>query len=224
LPEIKTTTPSVNWTSAQAFAVALICLLLGLAGGWFIHKSIGPARVATAVAPPAAPANSTPPTAPFGPLAAAPTPEELKKMAETQAAPLLESLKADPNNPELLTRIGNIYYDVKQYPTAIDYYERSLKLQPANAAVRTDMGTAYWYTGKADTALAEFNKSLTYEPNKANTLFNLGIVKWQGKNDAKGAIADWQKLLDTNPDYAARDKVQQLIEQAKSGTHAPIPN
>ena len=223
MPEIKTTTASVNWTSAQALAVALICLLLGLAGGWFIRKSIGPARVASAVAPTAAP-NGTPPAAPFGPLAAIPSPEELKRMADTQAAPLLESLQADPNNPELLTRIGNIYYDVKQYPTAIEYYERSLKLQPANAAVRTDMGTAYWYTGKADTALAEFNKALTYEPNKANTLFNRGIVKWQGKNDAKGAIADWQKLLDTNPNYAARDKVQQLIDQAKSGSHAPISN
>jgi cytochrome c-type biogenesis protein CcmH/NrfG len=224
VPEIKTTTASVNWTSAQAFAVALICLMLGLAGGWFIRKSIGQRRVASAVAPRAASTTVTPPAAPLEPLAAAPTPEELKKMADTQAAPLLESLKADPNNSELLTRIGNIYYDVKQYPTAIEYYERSLKLQPANAAVRTDMGTAYWYTGKADTALAEFSKALAYEPNKANTLFNLGIVKWQGKNDAKGAIADWQKLLETNPNYAARDKVQQLIDQAKSGYHAPISN
>jgi cytochrome c-type biogenesis protein CcmH/NrfG len=151
-----------------------------------------------------------------------PTPDQLKKMADMQAAPLLESLKSDPNNPELLTRIGNIYYDVKQYPVAIDYYERSLKLQPANAAVRTDMATAYWYSGNADTALAEFNKALTYEPNKANTLFNLGIVKWQSKNDAAGAIAVWQKLLDTNPNYEARDKVQQMIAQAQSGSHAPI--
>lgn len=223
MPEIKTTTASVNWTSAQAFAVALICLLLGLAGGWFIHKSIGQARVTNTAAPSAAP-TGTSSVPPLGSLATMPTPEQLKKMADTQAAPLLESLKADPNNVETLVRLGNIYYDVKQYPTAIEYYERSLKLQPANAAVRTDMGTAYWYTGNADTALAEFNKALTYEPNQANTLFNLGIVKWQGKNDAKGAIADWQKLLDTNPNYAARDKVQQLIDQAKSGSHTPISN
>jgi len=223
VPEIKTTTTSVNWTSAQAFAVALICLLLGLAGGWFVHKSLVSTHVTSAVALPTMPAGA-PPAAQFGSLAGMPTPEQLKKMADTQAAPLLENLKADPNNAELLTRIGNIYYDVKQYPTAIEYYERSLKLQPANTAVRTDLGTAYWYTGNADTALAEFNKALAYEPNKANTLFNLGIVKWQGKNDAKGAIADWQKLLDTNPSYAARDKVQQLIDQAKSGSHAPISN
>jgi len=219
--EIKTANVSVNWTSTQAIAVALISLLLGLAGGWFIRKSFFPAPAATAVTSPAVPAGNPPP-APLGPLAAMPTPDQLKRMADTQAAPLIDRLKSDPSNPDLLARIGNIYYDVKQYPTAIDYYERSLKLQPANAAVRTDMATAYWYSGNADTALAEFNKALTYEPNKANTLFNIGIVKWQSKNDAAGAIAVWQKLLDTNPNYEARDKVLQMIEQAKSGSHAPI--
>lgn len=221
MPELKTTNVSVNWTSTQAFAVALISLVLGLAGGWFIRKSFVPAPAATAVTSPAASAGNPPP-APLGPLAVTPTPDQLRRMADTQAAPLLDSLKSDPNNPDLLARIGNIYYDVKQYPAAIDYYERSLKLQPANAAVRTDMATAYWYSGNTDTALAEFNKALTYEPNKANTLFNLGIVKWQSKNDAAGAIAVWQKLLDTNPNYEARDKVQQMIDQAKSGSHASI--
>ena len=221
MPEIKTTTVSVNWTSTQAFAIALISLLLGLAGGWFIRKSFVPAPAATAVTAPVPPTGNPPP-APLGPLASMPTPDQLKKMADTQAAPLLVSLKADPRNSDLLTRIGNIYYDVKQYPEAIDYYERSLKLQPANAAVRTDMATAYWYSGNADTALVEFNKALTYEPNKANTLFNIGIVKWQSKHDAAGAIAVWQKLLDANPNYEARDKVQQMIDQAKSGSQAPI--
>jgi cytochrome c-type biogenesis protein CcmH/NrfG len=221
VPEIKTTNVSVNWTTTQAVAVALISLLLGLAGGWFIRKSFVPAPAAPTATSPKAPAGNALP-APLGPLAATPTPDQLKKMADTQAAPLLDKLKSDPSNPDLLARIGNIYYDVKQYPAAIDYYEHSLKLQPANAAVRTDMGTAYWYSGNADTALAEFNKALTYEPNKANTLFNIGIVKWQSKNDAAGAIAVWQELLDTNPNYEARDKVQQLIDQAKSGSHAPI--
>jgi cytochrome c-type biogenesis protein CcmH/NrfG len=212
---------SANWTTTQAFTVALISLFLGLAAGWFIRKSFVSTPAGTAAVSPAVPSGNPPP-APLDTLAATPTPDQLKRMADTQAAPLLASLKSDPSNPALLARIGNIYYDVKQYPEAIAYYERSLKLQPANAAVRTDMATAYWYSGDADKALAEFNKALTYEPNKANTLFNIGIVMWQSKNDAAGAIAAWQKLLDTNPNYQARDKVLQMIEQAKSGTHAPI--
>jgi len=139
----------------------------------------------------------------------------MQKMADTQAGPLLEKLKADPNNAGLLASSGNVYYDTQQFGTAIDYYQRALKVDPVNAGVRTDMATAYWYTGNADAAIAEFQKSLSYEPNKANTLFNLGIVEWQGKMDIDKAIATWQKLLDTNPNYEGKEKVLELMAQAK---------
>ena len=108
----------------------------------------------------------------------------------------------------MLTSIGNIYYDAQQYPIAVDYYARALKAKPSDAAVRTDMATAYWYMGNADTAIAEFNKALTYAPNNPNTLFNLGLVKWKGKKDPAGAIADWEKLLAANPNYEGKDKVE----------------
>jgi cytochrome c-type biogenesis protein CcmH/NrfG len=159
-----------------------------------------------------------------------PTPEQMKQMADAQAAPLIEKLKADPNNSELLVSVGNYYYDAQQYPIAVDYYGRALQAKPSDAAVRTDMATAYWYMQDPDRAIAEFNKALTYEPNKANTLFNLGLVKWQGKMDIKGAVADWEKLLATNPNYEAKDKVEQMIAEAKKhsgvkpGTPAkPLP-
>lgn len=206
--------PATNWTSVQAYTLAVVCLLLGIAGGWLIRSSQSPIAAGPDVAGTAAP---SPLDAGAG---SRPTPEQMKKMADTQAAPLLEKLKSSPNDAALLANVGNIYYDAQQYPAAISYYQQSLKLQPADAAVRTDMGTAYWYTGDADTALAELGKALQYEPNKANTLFNLGIVKWQGKMDVEGAVAAWQKLLQTNPNYEGKEKVEQLIAQVKK--HAGI--
>ncbi len=199
-----------QWTSVQAYVLAVICLLVGIAGGWLIRGSQSPAAAATETAslPAPAPAMANPGTQ-------MPSPAEMQKMADTQAGPLLEKLKADPNNAGLLANIGNVYYDAQQFATAIDYYQRTLKVEPANAGVRTDMATAYWYTGNADTAIAEFQKSLSYEPNKANTLFNLGIVEWQGKMDIDKAVATWQKLLDTNPNYEGKDKVLELMAQAK---------
>jgi tetratricopeptide (TPR) repeat protein len=139
----------------------------------------------------------------------------MKEMADAQAAPLLDKLKSDPGDAGLLTSIGNLYYDAKQYPVAVDYYTRVLKARPSDADVRTDMATAYWYMGNADTAIAEFNKALGYAPNNPNTLFNLGVVKWQGKKDAAGAIADWEKLLAVNPNYQEKDKVKQMLAEAK---------
>lgn len=206
---------SIEWTSVQAYVLAVICLLVGIAGGWFIRGSQSPALPASETASAPAPAAAM-----GSPAAQAPTPDQMQKMADTQAAPFIEKLKTDPSNAELLSNIANIYYDTQVYPTAIEYYQRALKVEPANAGARTDMATAYWYTGDADTAIAEFQKSLTYEPNKANTLFNLGIVEWQGKMDIDKATATWQKLLATNPNYEAKDKVLELMAQAKK--HAGV--
>ncbi len=223
MSETNNTSSSMNWTGVQAYTLAVVCLLLGMAGGWLIRGSQTPAAPTAETASASAPA----PSAMGGGMNAQPTPEQLKKMADTQAAPLIEKLKSDPNNPELLAGIGNFYYDAQQYPTAIDYYGRALKTKPADAAVRTDMATAYWYMGNDDSAIAEFNKALTYEPNKPNTLFNLGLVKWQGKMDINGAVAEWEKLLKTNPNYEGKDKVEQMIAEAKKhadvkpGTKAP---
>jgi cytochrome c-type biogenesis protein CcmH/NrfG len=201
-----------RWTAKQAYAIAVICLLLGIAGGWLFRGSHMPASAAgqSMTSPPGMPTSSD----------AQPTPEQLKKMADVQARPLLEKLSSGPENPELLASIGNTYYDVQQYSTAVDFYQRALKAQPTNAGVRTDMATAYWYQGDADRAITEFNKALSYQPTNPNTLFNLGIVKWQGKMDVNGAVAAWQKLLDSNPTYENKDKVVELIAQARN--HAGI--
>ena len=205
MPDTKNTS-STTWSTPQAYTLAVVCLLVGITGGWLFRGSQAPA----AAAPPEAATAPAP-----SPATGQPTPEQMKKMADAQAAPLLEKLKSDPRNAELLASIGNIYYDTQQYPLAISYYDQSLKSQPGNAGVRTDMATAYWYTGDADNAIREFNKALSDEPNKANALFNLGVVEWQGKMDVPKAMAAWQKLLDTNPNYEGKDKVLQLMAEAK---------
>jgi len=196
--------PFAQWTKQQAAILALICLLAGIAGGWTIHASQSPASSAPALG-----ANS---------LAAAPqppTPAQLKQMADAQAEPLLTRLKTDSANPALLTAIGNLYYDAQQYPDAVNYYRRALDFNPADAAVRTDMGTAYWFMGNADSAISEFNKALTDAPGNPNTLFNRGLVKWRGKKDGPGALADWDKLLSANPAYAQKDAVEKMIAEVK---------
>ena len=197
-----------QWNSFQAYTLAAVCLAIGIIGGWFVRGSQAPGGAAaqTVAAPSTSQANAA---------NSQPSPEEMRRMADKQAGPLLAKLQSEPKNPELLANIGNIYYDTQQFPAAIDYYERSLKMKPTNASVRTDMATAYWYVGSADTAISEFNKALADEPNKANALFNLGVVQWQGKMDVQSALATWQRLLQTNPNYENKDKLLELMAQVK---------
>jgi cytochrome c-type biogenesis protein CcmH/NrfG len=211
--------PTKQWTVKQALILAVVCLCAGMAGGWSIRSTqkfpLTPAvtasgHIASASAPPPAAATTTPPS---------PNPVQMRAMADAQAAPLIENLKAEPNNAGLLVSIGNVYYDAHQYPIAVDYYARALKLRPSDAAVRTDMATAHWFMGDADLAIAEFTRALTYAPDNPNTLFNRGLVRWQGKKDSAGAIADWEKLLVVAPHYEGKDKVKQMLADVKN--HAP---
>lgn len=208
--------PIVQWTKKQAMVLAVICLAAGIAGGWSIRASRSPAL------PGASKATIGPAPAAMGggPASPAPSPARLKEMADAQAAPLLDKLRSEPNNPDLLASVGNAYYDAQQYPIAVDYYGRALKARPSDAAVRTDRATAEWYMGNADAAIAEFNQALSYAPTNPNTLFNLGLVKWQGKKDAAGAIADWEKLLTANPNYEEKDKVEQMMAEVKQHSAA----
>jgi cytochrome c-type biogenesis protein CcmH/NrfG len=199
-------TGAASWTSKQTYLLAAFCLLLGVALGYLFR---GSASVGTAQALPSM-------TAGQGSVSPQKQPDANAQAALAQAAaPLLETVNKDPNDFDSLVKLGDLYYDGQQFPSAIQYYERALAIHPDNPDVRTDMGTAYWYTGNAQKAVATMETSLKYRPGHPQTLFNLGWVRWQGKQDPKGAIEAWEQLLKTNPDYPDKQKVEQYIAKAK---------
>jgi len=201
---------SGNWTSTQAYVLAVICLLSGVIVGYLLRNS-RPPQASVPAKQATVPSQGSQPGAMGAPVTAA----QLKRMADKQAEPLLNGLKTKPTDAGLLAQAGNVYYDAHQFNDAIDYYGRSLQSDPKNTTVRTDMGTALWYVGNVDRAIAEFDRVLKQEPNKGIALFNRGMVKWQGKMDVEGAVADWETLLKVYPNYPQRPTVEQLILQAK---------
>ncbi len=202
---------TTTWDSTQAYSMAAVCLVLGVAIGFIVRgSSFEPTPTSSG---PVAVANAGPMQAPgMGGMPGGVQPAELVDKA---AQPLLDTLKTSPKDATILAKLGDLYYDARLYRQATSYYEQALTITPSNANVRTDMATAFYYVGNTDRALAEYEKSLSYSPNHANTLLNMGVVKWQGKKDAKGAIAAWERLLRTNPGFAGRDRVEQLIQEAK---------
>ena len=47
MPDTKTSS-TTTWTGVQAYTLAVVCLLLGMAGGWLIRGSQSPAAAAPA--------------------------------------------------------------------------------------------------------------------------------------------------------------------------------
>jgi cytochrome c-type biogenesis protein CcmH/NrfG len=198
-----------DWQTKQVYAMAAVCLVVGLAVGYLMRGS-GGAPTGAGI-----PSSKTEQANPHGKM---PSLEEMKRMADKQAEPLLDQLKANPNSVPILVQIGDVYKSTHQFREAANYYQKSLEIDPKNVAVRTDMASCIFYSGDADGALAQLEQSLKYDPKDANTLFNIGMIKWRGKNDAKGALLAWQELLAKNPDLDTQKKmaVEKLIADAKT--------
>lgn len=202
----------------QAYVLAAICLVVGIAVGFFIGGSKSPATQSTetqALNQAAIPSGMT--SGPMAPGQLQAIPEQQSAEAVAAAAkPLLDELATDPKSPEKTARVGDFYFDSHVYDKAISYYEASIRLKPDNPSVLTDLGTAYFYSGDSNTAIKRFDQALNLNPTFANALFNLGIVRWQGLKDPKGAVEVWEKLLQTNPNYEQKDHVRELMERAKA--------
>ncbi len=220
-------TQRTYWKPVQAYALAGVCLLIGLPVGYLLRGS-APEPTPAAVQPSAMPAGmpaAMPPAgaAPGNAMAGgmphpAPTLEDMKHMADKKAEPLLAQLKSKPNDAKLLNEIGIVYRSAHQFDQAQQYFQKSLAIDPKNADVRTDMAACMFYTGDVDGAISELQQALKYDPKHPGALMNLGIIQWKAKNDVPAALAAWQKLLKLNPDFPQKDEVERLIADAKQSS------
>lgn len=203
-----TASPSLRAT--QVYGMAVLCLVVGLVIGYLFRgpqSSVSPTPPATSVGPSSAPALA---------MGGGHTPslEEMKQMADKQAAQLLEQLKKDPNNSAVLMQVGALYYTSHQFKEAAIYYDRAVQVDPKNVAFRVKLASSLYREGDVDGAIAQLNRALSYDSKDANSLFDLGMIKWQGKRDGKGALAAWQKLLKSNPQLDADRKAAVLKQMA----------
>lgn len=187
----------------QVFLMAAICLVVGLGIGYVsrgLHPSPAAVSAARSVKAPSGGGHQ-------------PTLDDLRHMADQQAAPLLAQLKSNPNDSGLLMQVGAIYHSSHQFKEAAEYYDKAVHADPKNVAIRTRLAASLYRSGDADGAIAQLNEALIYDPKDANALFNLGMIKLQGKTDGKGAVEAWQRLLKSNPQLSAerRAEVQKLM-------------
>jgi len=144
-----------------------------------------------------------------------PSLDDMKRMADKQAEPLVTKLKTDPKNVDLLNKIALTYKASHQFQDAISYVQKALDVDPKNVPIRTDMASCMYYTGDVDGALAQLDRSLAYDSKHPGTLMNIGIIRWQGKKDVNGAVAAWEKLLKLNPNFPQKAVIEHMITEAQ---------
>src|ERR1035438_3114522 len=146
-------TTGANWTPTATYAMAAICLLIGVLVGYVVRGS-APVASRTQMAASESAAPATVPAMPAGMTGGAPHPpptlDDMKRMADKKAEPLLAKLKADPNNAETLNQLGILYRATHQFKEAEGYYEKALQVNPKNVNIRTDLASCLYYTGDVE--------------------------------------------------------------------------
>ena len=137
-----------------------------------------------------------------------PTSQVVEKLRSMQ-----EEVQAHPGNYELRIILGNAYYDMSRFDSAIRWYEEALALNAENANVTTDLGTAYFYTGQPDRAIELFRRSLKLEKDHPQTLQNLGWVQFTSER-IEEAILAWERLIASHPNYQHIESIKKHLDTA----------
>src|SRR5262245_59139198 len=134
-----------------------------------------------------------------GPAAAQPSEPPPPPVDMARVRQLEEDIKRDPKNFDAFVELGNIQFDQKKFKDAAELYTKALELRPGELNLRIGLGTAMFYDNRFDDAIAEFRKTLEMNPNHPQALCNIGVALVHGKNDLRGALESWEKLVETNP-------------------------
>jgi tetratricopeptide (TPR) repeat protein len=106
-----------------------------------------------------------------------------------------------------------------RYGEAIAAYQAVLKRDPKNVDAMTHLALIVAIGGgpeHVDRALEAFDKALALDPNYLPALLYRGQILYEIKKDTKGAIRSWEKYVAISPPGEDRDRVTQMIQEARS--------
>lgn len=142
--------------------------------------------------------------------------------AETESAggSRLEELQAavdrDPENPELLTSLGNAWFDREEWDKAIAAYEKARRKAPEDSNLLSDLGAAYRNRGEFRRAIELFERARKSDPAHWQSLLNLVIVHAYDQKDPAGAQRWFDELKRRYPEIPDLDRIQERISSLRA--------
>jgi cytochrome c-type biogenesis protein CcmH/NrfG len=186
-------------------AFGIVGVLIGFVTGFFLNEAL---RYDALEGPP--PQSQARPSTGSELPQDHPTAQVVEKLRSMQ-----EEAQAHPENYELRVILGNTYYDMSRFDSAIRWYEEALALNSENPNVTTDLGTAYFYTDRPDRAIELFHQSLKLEKDHPQTLQNLGWVQFTSDRTEE-AIWAWERLVALHPNYQHIESIEKHLDEARA--------
>lgn len=124
---------------------------------------------------------------------------------------LQQAVDRDPENPELLTSLGNAWFDREDWDRAIAAYEKARRKAPENPNLLSDLGAAYRNRGEFRRAAALFERARRNDPDHWQSLLNLVILHAYDRKDPIAAQKWFDELRKKYPQIPDLDRIQERI-------------
>jgi tetratricopeptide (TPR) repeat protein len=118
------------------------------------------------------------------------------------------ALKHEPNNPELHSNIGYVYYRKGDWQAAIKYFMTAHRIAPRDAEVLGALGLCFARANMMHQSITSFQQSLALNPRSPVTHSNLGLAYYIHKQVEK-AIEHWRIVSQLDSDYARRKEEEE---------------
>ena len=141
--------------------------------------------------------------------------------SSVQSDQRIETLKSQlfdsPDNFELLSALGDAYFESQRYIEAIGVYEKALKIDPKSADSLNDLALSQFYTGNSEAAVVSANKAVEIDPVYKHGWLTKGfILMTLGRLDEAAVALKKVKELDLGGRLAEEaDNFLNQIELAK---------
>ncbi len=129
---------------------------------------------------------------------------------------LERAVQKDPENPELLTALGNAWYDREDWDRAIDAYEKARRKAPEDPNLLSDLGAAYRNRGEFRRAVALLERARKNDKDHWQSLLNLVLIHVYDLHDSAGAQRSLDELKRRYPELPDLDRIQERISTLRA--------
>ncbi|MBN2104901.1 tetratricopeptide repeat protein [bacterium] len=116
----------------------------------------------------------------------------------------IDWIKKNPTDVRAHNDLANLYFGLRNYDKAIEYYEKTYKLDPKHKLTMNQLGYCYALTGDYDQAeeiLNEYRKTVPDEPNPYDSLGDIYLFQGEYKKAARYFRMALEKTEEFTPAY-----------------------
>jgi tetratricopeptide (TPR) repeat protein len=113
-----------------------------------------------------------------------------------------QELAKNPNDPDALYHLADLYDRNSQYPEAIETYQKVVKLKPDMGYAYFKIGTAYDRLNQPEKAIEAFKEAAKHMPAYAVIYNNMGVA-YGNLRKFDEEVASLKKAIQLRPRYSA---------------------